>query len=72
MSRQHSLLRKDVLQTFGGFLWKVIPRNAFCLWSFFNVTETEISEVEEEIEIQDVTGIFNVLFSSWIVYSDAF
>ena len=30
----------------------------------FNVTETEISEVEEEIEIQDITGIFDVLFSS--------
>ena len=22
---------------------KVMPRNVFCLWSFFNVTETEIS-----------------------------
>ena len=30
------------------------------------------SEVEEEIEIQDVTGILNVLFSSWTVYSYAF
>ena len=48
MSRQHSLLRKDVLQTFSGFLWKVMPRNAFCLWSFFNITETEISRKKHQ------------------------
>ena len=28
----------------------------------------KFSEVEEEVEIQDVTGIFDVLFSSCTVY----
>ena len=32
----------------------------------------KFSEVEEEVEIQDVTGIFDVLFSSCTVYSYAF
>ena len=38
-----------------------------------NVTNHSNSpEVQEEVEIQDVTGIFDVLFSSCTVYSYAF
>ena len=67
MSRQHSLLRKDVLQTFGGFLWNVIPWNVFCLWSFFNVTETEISSKKRQSSTILVIRLFCVkTFSSGV------
>ena len=69
MFRQHSLLRKDVLQTFGGFLWKVMPRNAFCLWSFFNVTETEISGKKRQTSTIVVIRLFCIkTFSSGVFF----
>ena len=69
MFRQHSLLRKDVLQTFGGFLWKVMPRNAFCLWSFFNVTETEISSKKRQTSTILVIRLFCIkTFSSGVFF----
>ena len=69
MSRQHSLLRKDVLQTFGGFLWNVMPRNAFCLWSFFNVAETEISSKKRQTSTIVVIRLFCIkTFSSGVFF----
>ena len=69
MSRQHSLLRKDILQTFGGFLWKVMPRNAFYLWSFFNVTETEISSKKRQTSTIMVIRLFCIkTFSSGVFF----
>ena len=69
MSRQHSLLRKDVLQTFGGFLWNVMPWNVFCLWSFFNVTETEISRKKRQTSTIVVIRLFCIkTFSSGLFF----
>ena len=48
---------------------KVMPRNVFCLWSFFNVTETEISSKKRQTSTIVVIRLFCIkTFSSGVFF----